>query len=362
MGLRLTLPGRNIVVRRVALAACATILLTAGSAGRGEAYRFYSLGGSDAIGTAADAFRWDAADFPLRFHLQDNIPDFFDEDRWRNVVRDSLDEWSGILTADIRLSLEPGFAEGDGVGREDGVLTVGWVSLDEDQSAVGGRASLWMRTSTGRIEHCDIQMNAAPYGERLAEGGDIDKETARIRNNVVHEVGHCLGLRHTEPHPIPGWLSSDRIPAGFRPETTMSYSFGRVAETSEDEKVAVSLLYPAAGFASLRGAVSGRVAGARGTLPFVYVQAVYPGVRPRMGPGAFADEDGYFHLEGLEPGTVVLWAHPILIHYSNAHGNLLAMAFEGGGLDVVDQWQWVRVAGGETVGVPDITLAVGRPR
>ena len=81
-----------------------------------------------------------------------------------------------------------------------------------------------------------------------------------------------------------------------------------------------------------------------------------------MGPGGFADEEGYFHLEGLEPGTVLLWMHPILIHYSNAHGDLLAMAFEGGGLDVLDQWQWVRVARGETVGIPDIELEGGRLR
>lgn len=330
------------------------------------AYRFYSPSETRRIVTVAEAVRWDAGDFPLRFHLQDNLPDFLDEDEWRDMVRDGLREWSAIWTADIRLTLEPGSVEGDGSDGDDGRFTIGWVSLEDRMSRFSGRANRWTRRSTGRMVHCDIEMNADRFREWLDDGLDRDLVDALMRDTVVHEVGHCLGLAHTEPHPIPGWLEGldvpPAIPAGFLPETVMSYGFARRAEPTNDEATAISLLYPTSSFADARGGVSGRLVIGGDGASFAYVQAVYPGSQPRMGPGVFADGEGYFHLEGLEPGTVILWVHPILIHGSNAHGDLLAMAFEGGGLDVLDQWQWVRVSRAETVAIPDIELADGRLR
>ena len=360
MGLRRGVPGASAV--RLALSA--TVLLGAVDSGEVEAYRFYPVGDADPIATAAEAVRWDTQDFPLRFHLQDNIPDYLEEPEWRDMARDGLREWSAIPTADIRLSLEPGAVEGDGADGGDGNFTIGWISFEDGAGSFSGRAYKWSWVATGRYAHCDIEMNADRFREWLDEGIEPEWVTSQMRDTLVHEVGHCLGLDHTEPHPIPGWgvywEEPAPIPPGFLPETVMSYGFGSVAEVTDDEETAVSLLYPQAGFAASRGAVSGRLVGDAGVVPFAYVQAVYPGWSPRMGPGAFADEAGYFHLEGLRPGTVLLWVHPILVHGSNAHGKLLAMAFEGGGLDVLDQWQWVQVTRGETVGAPDILLAAGR--
>lgn len=357
-----TLPGWNSTSRRLAVGCFIATIGAAGNPGRVEAYRFYSLRDANPILSAAEASRWDIADFPLRFHLQDNIPDYLEEGQWRGIVEDGLAEWTAIRTADIRLSLEPDLVEGDGADSGDERLTIGWVSSEGETWS--GRAHPVFRVSTHQLVHCDITMNADRFREWLDDGLDPDVVYDLVRDTVVHEVGHCLGLRHTEPHPIPGWLEviedPPPIPAGFLPETVMSYGFGTRAAVTEDEATAVSLLYPATGFNAARGAVSGRLVRDSAPVPFAYVQAVYLGSRPRMGPGAFADQEGYFHLQGLEAGPTLLWVHPILIHYSNAHGSLLTMAFECGGLDVLDQWQWVSVRLGETVGVPDLVLAAGR--
>ena len=123
-----------------------SILLAAAPA---EAYRFLNLLAGDLfqsdseewnallVPTAGDAVRWSAEDFPLRFHLQDNIPDFLDEARWREMVTEALRQWSGIRTSEISLSLAPGLvAPGtseDGTDANDGQLTIGWLSsLGED--------------------------------------------------------------------------------------------------------------------------------------------------------------------------------------------------------------------------------------
>lgn len=354
------------ILRRRSLAGIGAAVVFVGLSASAEAYRFYTLRADGVVGSAAEAIRWNAEDFPLRFHLQDNVPDYLEETGWRDIVRESLAAWSAVGSASAQLSLEPGLVEGDGADLSDERFSIGWVSFEEERSSFSGRALRAYRPSTGKWASCDVEMNVDRFREWLDEGVALESVVLSVRETLVHEVGHCLGLDHTEPLPIPGWWATREghppIPAGFLPETIMSYAFGQGAVPSEDEKTAVSLLYPAPRFLASRGSVSGRLVRDSENVPFAYLQAVYPGVRPRMGPGVFADEEGYFHLEGLEDGPLLLWIHPILIHHSNAHGEILAMAFEGGGLNVLDQWQWVRVTRGENVAIPDIELAEGRLR
>lgn len=345
-------------------------------AAEARAYRF-ELGGASPsrIAAAAEANRWAPEDFPLRFHLQDNIPEFLEEAEWRQLVRNAFARWNAVRTAAIELLLEPGLVapamSEDGTDLNDGRFTIGW-RLPRDEGEGGlvliGQAMVSGEWWTRRLTSCDIVIGDA-FQAWIDDGVARTSVIEELASTVLHEVGHCLGLAHTEPHPVPRFFFSENLtgltgaPASrFGPDTVMSYAEAVPLELSADDAVGVSLLYPAPGWLQRTGAVSGRLLRDSDPVAFAYVQAVYPGLRPRMGPGVFADADGAFLLEGLDPGPVLLWVHPILSQSANAHPYMLGYALEEGMLDVLDQLQWVRVEEGATLGLPAFHLVSGRPR
>ena len=352
------------------------VAILAGSAEPARAYRFLDFLRQIPLG--AEAFRWDSEDFPLRFHLQDNIPEFLEEADWRDMVSRALRQWTGIRTAEIDLTLEPGLvvpgASEDGTDANDGMFTIGWISSAEEDEEGGTTLAYAISTSEPvlarprRMASCDIVFGGA-FQKNLDEDQPREAVLQLLEQTVLHEVGHCLGLAHTEPHPV--WLDVFREEVGgkvdvpisvFGPDTVMSYAGVREPRLSEDDVVAISLLYPARGYTDSKGAVSGWLGRDFDPVPFAYVQAVYPGSRPRMGPGAFSDSTGYFHLEGLDPGSVLLWVHPILVQGAVAHERMLNHVRDLDAPDILDQWQWVRVERGKVVGAPAFELASGRSR
>ena len=328
------------------------------------AYDFYPPG----VVSSAGAVRWEASAFPLRFRILDTgaFPEYagLNAEIWREIVLRGISAWVEVETADISIVLDAGTLAAGGAA-DDGINTIGFEAREEWGN---DRASAVVTWRGRRITECDVLFDPAILAGWPEDDPQVVAWAAHfLEDVVVHEIGHCLGLRHVPANPVwlgqganaPGW------PPGFLPEplaglspdpqmsTAASYGVPRL---TLDDRIGVSLLYPAPGFLEGRGSIGGRLVTPEGEpAAFLYVQAVdYASGSAVFGPGAFADEQGQFLLEGLPAGPVHLWARPTLL-YMERPGYQKAQVWE-----LLDEHRWFSVRPGLAAIVPDITLRAGR--
>lgn len=111
---------------------------------------------------------------------------------------------------------------------------------------------------------------------------------------VVHELGHALGLQHT--------LTSSVMSTSITRATTKG------APLADDDIAAISLLYPAAGFAEKTGTIQGRVVLGDQGVNLASVVAVSP-----QGPAvsALTNPDGTYEIRGIPPANYYVYVHPL---------------------------------------------------
>ena len=331
---------------RLRLAVTATILatLSLGPGGNGaEAYRFYDNGGLDTIVGSDEALRWSADVWGPGDTLVWRIEDGPDWARlWDSVadvtplVEGSLSAWSGIETADISWRLE-GVRDPPEESRFGDSRNA--VYLDTWSDVVGA-AHWWVRNdASGRWKTTECDVGLPWYwwlDETLERDDSLDAEGLRRRTTrfLARELGHCLGLRNTEPFPgsrrvrrssIREEDGSDdavwRDTAVWAPSPAMGSGSPPLAL---DDRVGASLARPRTGWGASVGSVAGILESEGERVRYAYVWAVrrLPSGKMRNPVGAFSNGRGEFLVEGLEAGQYILWAKPIRDRWS--HRRLIA--------------------------------------
>lgn len=317
----------------------------------------YSFRDPDYRIVRADAApRWAADSRNLRFRLLDNehgVGFPVSGGGWREAATAAVARWNAVSTSAIRLEMEERTVAREWGSLADGVNTIGFSGFPPLVSSTWPFSINSARIEDGVITACDIELNPE-YAQILEEGQEVS--TRWLESEILHQLGHCLGLGHTESalesrRFLPEIESEDGSPppAGvFGP--VMSYT-SRTNRLAADDRAGVSALYPAPGFSAGYGSVRGELETSFGRpATHFYVRTILPGEPDgdgaREGPGAFADAEGRFLIEGVPPGPTLLVIHPILIRWAHE--------FRSNGY-ALDQWRFLSVRAGavhESLGPP----------
>jgi uncharacterized protein (TIGR03437 family) len=226
----------------------------------------------------------------------DDIP-FSEVER---VITASFNSWENIPTSTV--SFQRGPNTSSTTTTSDGIYQIYWLenstTTPDGLNLAGAFAVSRLTTYTngpraGEIIDASLVFN----GNQFSWATDGRGNAADLQEVATHEIGHGIGISHS---PIGG--------ATMFPRTGPGRTQARTLLT--DDQIAASVAYPAPGFSSSTGTISGSVRDNSGANIFgAHVAAV--NANGVVISGALTQPNGTYAIQGLPPGSYTVYAEPL---------------------------------------------------
>ena len=264
------------------------------------------------VGESVVTLRW--AQQPIRYFVTSRDDDFVSADQLRQAVERAFGRWHDVASANTSSQFE-GFTSASPFV-DDGTFVVGFLSFDNrpDLENTLGATTFEQNEATGQVVAADIFFNAG-FNWSASTGslpGRFDLESIG-----VHEIGHLYGLGHSaigETEIVNGGTSNEgrRVLGKRAVMFPIAYPSGNLEDrTPEADDIAgISDLYPASGFSSESGAISGKVT-LNGVGVFGAHVVAFNSSTGAMVSAFTLNPQGDFAMIGLKPGVYIVRVEPL---------------------------------------------------